>query len=92
MPLVSSAMKAKFKDTIFQGLKREFRVELSRGEKYSPIAEEMLLKIASAVSDIAADIVSEIQSNAQVVPGIPVATKGSQTAQVGTTTGPGKIL
>lgn len=92
MPLISSSLKAKFKDTIFQGLKREFRSELSRGEKYSPIGEEMLMKIASAVSDIAVDIVTEIQSNAQVVPGIPVATVGSPSAQSGATTGPGKIM
>jgi hypothetical protein len=41
--------------------------------------------------DIANEIVSHIQSNAEVPAGIEVATTGSETAQKGATTGPGKV-
>lgn len=85
-------MKAKFKDTIFAGLKREFGSATAKGDGYSPVAEEFLQKLASAISDIAADIVDEMHTNAQIAPGIPVATAGSPAAQTGATTGPGKIL
>lgn len=40
---------------------------------------------------VAAEIVSHIRENAQVLAGIPVSTTGSQTAQTGATTGPGSI-
>lgn len=40
---------------------------------------------------VAAEIVSHIQENAQVLAGIPVSTTGTQTAQSGATTGPGSI-
>ena len=92
MPLVSASIKAKFKDTIYAGLKREFSPALSKGDGYPGVADEFLMKLASAISDIAADIVDERHSNAQIAPGIPVATAGSPAAQTGATTGPGKIL
>jgi hypothetical protein len=40
---------------------------------------------------IAAAVIAHIQTNAQIPPGIPVATAGSPTAQTGATTGPGTI-
>ena len=92
MPLEANAMKAKFKDRIYQGLKREFKSEMSQGKDYQPLAEQMLLKIASAVSDIAMDIVQEIQTNAQVMPGQSVVTAGGPSNQAGSTVSPGKIL
>jgi hypothetical protein len=88
MPLEANAMKAKFKDRIYQGLKREFQSEISKGKDFQPDAEKMLLKIASAVSDIAMDIVQELQTNAQVAPGQAVVTSMGP----GSTVSPGKIL
>ncbi|MFA7332643.1 MAG: hypothetical protein WC326_16360 [Candidatus Delongbacteria bacterium] len=41
---------------------------------------------------LAEAIVEHIQAAAMVMPGIPVATTGSQSAQTGATTGPGAIL
>jgi hypothetical protein len=40
---------------------------------------------------LAEAIIEHIQSAAMVMPGIPVATAGSQSAQTGATTGPGVI-
>lgn len=91
MPLVGPAMKAKFKDTIKAGLQREFSGEASKGQGYPPVAEEMWTKLADAISDIAMDIVTEIQTNAQVLPGQQVVTAGSPTTQTGATVSPGKI-
>lgn len=92
MALVAPSIKAKFKDTIYSGLKREFSAAIARGENYPPIADEFWLKLANAISDIAMDIVDEIHSNAQVVPGQQVATTGSPSAHTGTTVSPGKII
>ena len=80
MPLVGPALKAKFKDSIMAGLKKEFG---GTGD-HEPSWE----KIASAISEIAVDIVDAMHNDAQVAPGIPTA--GSPAAQV--TVGPGKIL
>ncbi len=88
MPLEASSMKAKFKDRIFQSLKREFQSEISKGTGFQPEAEKMLLKIASAVSDIAMDIVQELQTNAQVAPGQAVVTSMGP----GSTVSPGRII
>ncbi|MDP2361935.1 MAG: hypothetical protein Q8O14_14495 [bacterium] len=48
------------------------------------------VKVASALA-LAEAIVEHIQAAAMVMPGIPVATAGSQSAQTGATTGPGMI-
>lgn len=82
-----SALKSKMKNTIYNGLKREFNSSASKGKNYSPVADEFWKKMAEAISDIATDIVMEIVQNAQVAPGIPTA--GSQTNQQ--TVAPGKI-
>jgi tRNA A37 threonylcarbamoyltransferase TsaD len=91
MPLQGPSIKAKFKDTIYSGLKREFMQAVSQGQGYPPIADEFWLKLANAISDIAIDMVDEIQSNAQVVPGQQVVTNGGPSSQVGATVSPGKI-
>jgi hypothetical protein len=92
MPLIGPAIKSKFKDTIYSGLKREFSAAAGKGDQYSGVADEFWLKLASAISDIAMDLVDEMHQNAMVSPGIPVATAGSPVAQTGATTAPGKIL
>lgn len=52
---------------------------------------EMKAKITKMWTDIAGEIISHIQTSAQVNSGIPVSTAGSPTAQTGATTGPGTI-
>jgi hypothetical protein len=52
----------------------------------------MLLKLANAISDIAMDIVEELTTNAQVVPGQKVITNGSPSTQTGSTVSPGRII
>lgn len=89
MPLVGAAVKAKFKKTIFDGLKAAFG-----GPNAPKDAEESWMKIAEAVSGIGVDIVSELQTNAQIAPGIPIAGVGGGVPGPvsGATTGPGKII
>lgn len=92
MALNSNEMKSKFKQTILTGLRREFT------GKWTPSdAEESWTKLANAISDIAADIVQEIVSKAEVIAGIPVDTKGIANSpglpekETGATTATGKI-
>lgn len=92
MALSGSALKAKMRATIKAGLEREFGSEIQKGKDYSPIAQAQWEKMASAIADIAVDIVTAITTQAEVVPGIPVATVGGPSNQAGATTGPGKIL
>lgn len=87
MPMQPAALKSKMKETIYNGLKAQFSSSAGQGQAYSPIADEQWMKMAEAISGIAADIVMEIVQNAQVLPGIPTA--GSPAAQV--TVAPGKI-
>jgi tRNA A37 threonylcarbamoyltransferase TsaD len=70
MPMDPQALKSKMKQTIYNGLKKEFNSSASQGDGYSSVADENWLKIASAVSEIAADIIMEITTNAQVLSGI----------------------
>lgn len=53
---------------------------------------EMKGKINKLWTDIAGEIITHIQTNAEVVAGIPVSTTGSSSAQAGTTTASGKIV
>jgi hypothetical protein len=94
MPLVGVAIKSKFKDTIYSGLKREFSAAVSQGQGYPPVADEFWLKLASAISDIAMDLVDEMHSNAQVLPGQQVVGVGGGIPGpvTGATVSPGKIL
>lgn len=86
MALDPMSMKDKFKKRIFDSMKREF------ADKYAPPdVEDSWKKLADALSDIAIDLVQEITTKAQVLPGIPVATAGSPAAQSGSTVGPGQI-
>lgn len=90
MALNGKALKAKMSERIFQGMKRVYG-DVSATSGYSPIVEAQWKKLADAISDIAIDIVSDIQDNAEVKPGISVATTGSPGAHTGNTTGTGKI-
>lgn len=92
MAMQPDALKAKMKERIYNGLKKEFSSAAGQGANYTPIADEHWAKIAEAISGVALDIVLEITQNAQVVPGIPVATVGGPSAQAGTTVGPGKVV
>lgn len=85
MPLQAAEMKAKFESRIHDGLKRVFSSDTDSQ------ADAQWAKIADAISDIAMDIVTEITTNATVVPGQQVVTAGSPTAQTGTTVSPGQI-
>lgn len=76
------------KDTIYNGLKAQFSPATSKGDQYDPVADAHWQKLAEAISGIAADIVTEIITNAQVMPGIPTA--GSPASH--TSVAPGKIL
>ena len=92
MPLNSAEMKNRFKNTIYNGLKRVFAADVAKGKGYSAIADAQWMKMADAISDIGMDIVNEIQTKAQVVPGQQVVTAGSPSAQTGVTVSSGKIL
>jgi hypothetical protein len=83
-----AALKSKMKETIYNGLKAQFGGDAAQGTNYTPVADAQWQKMAEAISGIAADIIMEITSNAQVLPGIPTA--GGPTNQA--TVAPGKIL
>lgn len=73
MPLIAPAIKNKFKLRIYNSLKREFASSSAKAKEYPMASDEQWLKMANAISDIAFDIVEEIQTNAMVVPGQVVA-------------------
>lgn len=87
MAMNPAALKAKMKLTIYNGLKAQFGAAVGQGANYTPVADAQWMAMAESISGIAADIVLEIQTNAQVLPGIPTA--GSPAAQV--TVAPGQI-
>lgn len=87
MAMDPAGLKSKMKERIYNGLKAQFGSVAGQGQGYSSVADEQWTKMAEAISGIAADIIMEIQQNAQVAPGIP--TVGSPASQ--TTVAPGKI-
>ncbi len=91
MALVASKIKAKYKQRIYNGLKREFSQYTSPREGFPPIADEVWMKLADAISDVAIDLVEEIHTNAEVIPGILVDTTGTPAHHTGKTVSPGKI-
>jgi len=92
MPLVASEIKAKFRSRIHSGLKRVFLESASMGTNYPPVSDEFWEKLSDAISDIAMDLVEEIQTKAEVVPGIQVMTTDSAgDSGTGATISPGKI-
>ena len=83
MAMNPAALKAKMKETIHLGLKASFGSAAGKGQDYTPIADAQWEAMAEAISGIALDIVTEIVTNAQVLPGIP--------HPLGPTVGPGQI-
>jgi hypothetical protein len=69
MALNANGLKAKMKTTIYNGLKKEFGPAAQKGSSYSPEAEANWNKMATAISEIATDIINEILQNAMVMPG-----------------------
>ena len=100
MAMSASGLKSKIKQTIYDGLKAQFGSAAGKGKDYTSEADQQWEKMAEAISGIAADIVTEITSNAQVLPGISITgvanTVGSPAAQSGPVSGatssPGKIM
>ena len=64
MALVAATMKAQLNAAILAALQREFAKELAGG---GPAALDTYTRIAAALSDIADVIVTQIQTQAQVV-------------------------
>jgi len=88
MPIVAASLKAKMETRILNELKKAFSADGAA----SPDAQKNWAAIAKAVSASAEDICAMLLTEAQVAPGIPVATAGSPAAQTGATTSPGKLL
>lgn len=91
MALSSSRMKSLFYNRIYNALQTEFSPEISGAPSYNPQATVEWQKLASAISEIAADIVSELQNSAEVKPGIGLTASGAAGAVSGETVEPGKI-
>lgn len=93
MPLIGSAIKSKFKQSIYNGLKREFGAAAAKGDGYDSTADEFWQKLAEAVSDIALDMVEEITTNAMVMPGQTIVGVGGGVPGPvnGSTVSPGQI-
>jgi len=83
MSLSKDKLKGDIKTRVFNSLKANF-TEVSGTKGYDPIVLGWWDKLAEAVSDIAIDIVDNIQSDAEVQPGI-------MTANMDVTSSPGKI-
>ena len=79
-----SELKDLYKQRIYAGLQREFG-EVAGVPGYGGTANEMWMKLASAIADIAMDTVNHIQQQAVVQEGIPIGAPNT------TTVGPGRI-
>lgn len=88
MPIVAASLKKKMETRILNELKAAFASDGAA----SPDAQKNWESIAKAVAATAEDICNLLLQEAQVAPGIPVATAGSPAAQTGATTSPGKLL
>lgn len=94
MALVASEMKDKFRTRIKDGLKRVYAADVAKGNNYTSEAEAAWDKMADAISDIAMDIVTELTTNASVLPGQAVVGVGGGVPgpMSGTTVSPGQIV
>jgi predicted NBD/HSP70 family sugar kinase len=84
MPIVAASLKKKMETRILNELKAAFASDGAA----SPDAQKKWEAIAKAVAASAEDICAMLLTEAQVAPGIPVATSGGP----GATTSPGKLL
>lgn len=99
MPLVAAKLKTAIKARLIQAFQSNFQGD--QGENKT--AMESWEKMATSISEIAEDIVLTLQTDAEILPGIPVTinpgipTAGSPASQVtvgpgiGVTTAPAKI-
>jgi len=70
MAMNKSQLKELYTQRIYAGLKREFS-EVQAVPGYGGTANEMWMRLSRAIADIAIDTVDHIQSQAEVMPGIP---------------------
>jgi hypothetical protein len=83
MAMNPTALKAAIKTKVYNGLVAGYGAAVAQGTNYTPVADAQWMILAEAISGIAFDIVTEITTNATVLPGIPTNT--------GATTGTGQI-
>ena len=83
MALDAEKLKGELKERIHAALIREFP-EVTAVPGYAGESDKYWVKLAAAISDVAIDIVNDIQSDAEVMPGIA-------TSDMAVTIAPGKI-
>ena len=87
MALNAASMKAAFQIRIMNGLQRVYSSEVNQGSGYAGISQQQWAMLADAISDIAIDLVLQMQTEAEVLPGQSVVTNTG----AGSTVSPGKI-
>ena len=92
MPLVQPVIITGMDEAFVAGM--EAMAAFSTGDDTSRenTKDAVIAAGAAAFAAVAGPAITSYIQSATVVPGIPVATAGSPTAQVGTTTGPGTII
>lgn len=70
MAMSKEQLKQLYTSRIYAGLQREFG-EVQGVPGYGGTANEMWMRLARAIADIAMDTVDHIQGQAEVQPGIP---------------------
>jgi hypothetical protein len=92
MPLVQPVIITGMDDAFVAGM--EAMAAFSTGDDTSRenTKDAVIAAGAAAFAAVAGPAITAYIQSATVVPGIPVVTAGSPTAQVGTTTGPGTII
>lgn len=91
MALNAQTLKTLFYNRIYAGLQTQFGPEIAGSPSYQPQADKEWGKLAEAISGIAADIVNQIQTSAEVKAGIDVLVQTSTGPATGNTKSPGKI-
>lgn len=84
MPMIPALIKKTVEAKVFAALQQEF----ADSQSSDPGVVQSWQKQAKVASVIAEALVEVLQTQAEIAPGIPVATSGGP----GATTGPGKIL
>lgn len=94
MPLAGSdsLLEKTMTAAIFAGLQAEFASDVAPSGSFAATLSQQHMKMAKAIAKAATPIVLHIVANAQVAPGIPVATAGGPAAQTGASVGPGVLL
>ena len=91
MPLAGTqlALKNAAKSAALSALKASQQPKVPED---APLPEDNLDAIAAAIAEAVVVALNHILANAQVAPGIPVATAGSPAAQTGSTVSVGTLL